>query len=562
MTTSTAAARDRIDGLLSDIYGGTLDSSVRRAFRALVDGHHASDGGEGARPCAWLITYPDHVSDDRAPLAVLREVLDHLLPDQVEGVHVLPCYPSSSDEGFSVKDYTTIDPSFGSWSDIEALARTRHVMLDAVVNHASAQGTWFDEWRRGVPGRAGFFRTEDPTADLTAVVRAREHPLLTRFQTSDGDRWVWTTFSPDQVDLDYRNPAVALAVAEVLLTYAAHGARAIRLDAIGFLWKQAGTPSIHLPETHRVIQLMRAVLDATYPYVALVTETNVPHAENVSYLGDGTVREADMVYQFPLPPLTLHAFATGDATVLETWLRAIGGLPPHTTFFNFLSSHDGVGLRPLEGLVSREDVDLLVAACRANGGRVSSRSGPDGSSVPYELNATWYDLIRGPHGGDDALARHLGSHALMFALRGEPAVYLQSFVAEPNATDLAASTGVARSMNRRRFRFEDLKRRLEDPTTNAARSVDGLGRMLAWRSASSAFDPLAAQRVLDTPAGIVGIERVSADGSVARVHVNVSGSVVSIPRERPTTVRGFRVEADTSGLRVGPWGVGFSFDED
>ena len=428
-------------------------------------------------------------------------------------------------------------------------------MLDAVVNHASVEGTWFEAWRSGDEAFADFFRTEDPGADLSKVVRAREHPLLTTFETSNGDQSVWTTFSEDQADLDYRNPNLLLAIIGVLLDYARHGATAIRLDAVGFLWKEAGTPSIHLPQTHKIVQLMRAVLDVTYPDVLLVSETNVPHRENISYLGDGRIPEANMVYQFPLPPLTLHAFGTGDATVLKNWLETINGIPPTTTYFNFLASHDGVGLRPLEGLVDATEVQDIVDACVENDGFVKSRTDSDGNSVPYELNGTWFDLIRGPYADEMAMQRHIASHALMFSLRGEPAIYLQALLAEPNDVDLAIATSESRSINRRRFSIDAVNAALDDPDTPAARSLSALLEMLAWRSESEAFQPIATQRVLETSSTVVGIERAAPSGATARVFVNVSSMPVTLPGEIAGDVRGFGVASSPTEIHLAPYGV-------
>jgi sucrose phosphorylase len=452
-------------------------------------------------------------------------------------------------------DYAEIDERYGTWTDVERIGTAGDLMLDAVVNHASVEGIWFGAWRSGDENFADFFRTEDPDADLSEVVRAREHPLLTTFETSSGKQSVWTTFSEDQADLDYRNPNLLLAIIEVLLGYARHGATAIRLDAVGFLWKEAGTPSIHLPETHKIVQLMRAVLDVTYPDVLLVSETNVPHRENISYLGDGRIPEADMVYQFPLPPLTLHAFGTGDATVLKSWLETINGIPPTTTYFNFLASHDGVGLRPLEGLVDATEVQDIVDACMENGGLVKSRTDSDGNSVPYELNGTWFDLIRGSHADEAALQRHIASHALMFSLRGEPAIYLQALLAEPNDLDLAIATSESRSINRRRFSIDALNAALDDPDTLAAKSLSTLLKMLAWRNESEAFQPIATQRVLKTPSTVVGIERCAASGAKATVLINVSDMAVTLPGEFTGESRGFGATSSPTEVHLAPYGV-------
>jgi sucrose phosphorylase len=545
--------------LLNQIYGRATAGTILERYTALIGRHrtHAHQANDHLRSTdSWIISYPDHISGDQGtPLAVLDTFVHERLRPFVTGVHILPCFPSSSDEGFSVTDYVAIDDRLGTWTDIEEIASHGNLMLDAVVNHASTQGDWFTQWRAGTAPFDKFFRTEDPETDLSTVVRARQHPLLTSFETSQGVRWVWTTFSEDQADLDYGNPEVALAVANVVLTYASHGATAIRLDAVGFLWKEAGTPSIHMKETHLIVQLLRATLDATYPGVLLVTETNVPHAENISYLGDGSTREADMVYQFPLPPLTLHAFMTGDATALKVWLETIDDIPAGTTYFNFLASHDGVGLRPLEGLVDEADVQTLVDGCVANGGLVTYRSDGSGTAVAYELNSTWFDLVRGPSVGIEAMARHVASHGLMFALRGEPAIYMQALLAEKNALDLAETTSQPRSVNRRRFTIDEVDRCLADPGSNASSSLAQLVEMLSWRQEHDAFMPIAEQRILTTQPSIVGIERIATSGTLARVYVNVSATVEQIDTGGFVGVRGFNIRETEDGIEMGPYAV-------
>jgi hypothetical protein len=546
-------------GLLTEIYGAPRAASVVERYEALVARHVSTSTWRKDHlrsSDAWLIAYPDHISSaDASPLSTLDTFVEQRLKPYITNVHILPCFPSSSDEGFSVMDYTDIDKRYGTWEDVERLGGHVNLMLDAVVNHASVQGTWFKEWQSGAREFEDFFRTEKPEADLSQVVRARQHPLLTAFRTTRGTEWVWTTFSEDQADLDYRNPEVTLAIADVLLTYAQHGASAIRLDAVGFLWKEAGTPSIHLDATHKIVQLMRATLDATYPDVLLVSETNVPHAENISYLGNDGVREADMVYQFPLPPLTLHAFTTGDATALKEWLETVDDTPPSTTYFNFLASHDGVGLRPLEGLVDRDEVQTIVDACVDNGGLVTYRSDFNGFPVPYELNGTWFDLVRGSSSGDAALQRHIASHGLMLALRGEPAIYMQALLAESNDVDLAHTTSQSRSVNRRRFTIDSLNRCLDDPESDAARSLHALLEMLQWRGETDAFLPVSEQRVLDTPSAVIGIERRSRSGAIARVYVNVGSTPQQVTVAGFTEPRGFNMASTGEGVELRAYGI-------
>jgi sucrose phosphorylase len=431
-------------------------------------------------------------------------------------------------------------------------------MVDAVINHASVEGEWFTRWAKGDEEFAGFFRVADPAADLTDVVRAREHPLLTPITTSRGEEWVWTTFSADQADLDYGNPEVLLRILEVILAYLDRGARLIRLDAVGFLWKEEGSPSIHLPQTHRIVQFLRACLDEARPGTLLLTETNVPHRENMSYLGS-IVPEAHSVYQFPLPPLTLHAFTTGDATKLAAFLGRLGDTPPRTTVVNFLGSHDGVGLRPAEDILSPADVDRLVRLAEDSGGRVSMRINADAETTPYELNATWFDLIRGPTDGDDALQRHLASHAIIFAIGGIPAIYVHSFLATPNDGPAAEVPGGARAINRaKETDIDRLETELADSSTMARMALDGMAELASLRRSSPAFHPDAAQSISTPVPSVLEIRRRADDGSTATVLINVAGDPIELPWSSRARVVGRRTKAEDETIWLGPWGYAFA----
>jgi sucrose phosphorylase len=404
-------------------------------------------------------------------------------------------------------------------------------MADAVVNHMSAESEWFQSFLAGDPQYADFFRTADPNADLSATVRPRTTPLLTRFDAADGDRWVWTTFSADQVDLDYGNPRVLIRVLEVLLEYIRRGASVIRLDAIGFLWKEEGTTSLHLPQTHAAVHFLRLCVDEAAPGSILVTETNVPHAENISYFGSEERPEAQLVYQFPLAPLTLDALVEGDASVLASWAAGLATPVPGTSFLNFLASHDGVGVRPAEGLIPPERVRALADLSRRAGGGVGERTLPDGTIVPYELNSTWFDMMAVDHTEDEAIARHLAAHAIMFALAGVPLIYVHSLFGSSNDAAGFARTGRPRSYNREKFRdLSALDAALGDPQSRAARVYTGISAMAAIRSQHPAFHPLTEQRLLDAPAAVFALERRS-DRERAIVLVNTSGTdiVVSLP---------------------------------
>jgi hypothetical protein len=319
-----------------------------------------------------LITYGDQVQDpDQPPLQTLNCFCARYLTGVVSTIHLLPFHPSTSDDGFAVADYRAVNPEWGSWDDIAQLGARFRLMFDAVVNHVSSQHPWFQAYLRGEPPYLDYFITVEGEPDLSQVVRPRALPLLTRFDTALGQRKVWTTFSADQIDLNYANPIVLAEMVDLLLFYAQRGADFIRLDAVAYLWKAIGTPCIHLPNTHRIVRLFRAALDAVAPQVRLITETNVSHAENVAYFGNGQ-DEAQLVYNFALPPLVLHALQTGDARAITQWAGSLALPSKRVTFLNFLASHDGIGLNAARGISERAR-DRRPGRAHARAGRPGER---------------------------------------------------------------------------------------------------------------------------------------------------------------------------------------------
>ena len=522
--------------ILEELYGAEFATLLSGEIQKRVA---AAQAAMRARPAAlserdtWLITYADQFQEPgHAALQVLHDFLDQHTTPWITGVHVLPFYPWSSDDGFSITNYLAVDPAYGEWSDIKNLAAGRHLMADAVINHMSAQSTWFRGFIDGDPEYEDFFVTADPASDLSATVRPRTTPLLTRFESATGDRWVWTTFSADQVDLNYRNPAVLLRIIDVLLEYSRRGATAIRLDAVGFLWKEPGTSSIHLPQTHAVVHLLRLVLDAAAPGSVLVTETNVPHSENVSYFGTAERPEAQLVYQFPLAPLVLDALATGDASVLASWAASLDTPVPATSFLNFLASHDGVGLRPTEDLIPARRIEALADLSRRAGGGVGERSRSDGTIVPYELNSTWFDLVAVGYNEQEAISRHLAAHDVMFALAGVPLIYVHSLFGSSNDQAGFAATGRLRSYNRHKFTdVQRLQGGIADPGSRVGRIYAGIRDMASARAAHPAFHPFADQEILPARPALLVIKRTN-DAAQALVVINLSSSTVQydLPR--------------------------------
>jgi sucrose phosphorylase len=526
-----SAPSDHRVALLRGLYGAVAESIEARAAARLAaeTRRRALDPTEAD---AWLIAYADSFREpDRPPLATLRTVIDCHLAPEIDGVHVLPFHPASSDRGFSVIDYGAVEPAFGTWDDIAALAEGRRLMADAVLNHMSAESDWFRSFLTGEPPYDHFFRTVDPDADLSRVVRPRTLPLVTTFGGADGQVYVWTTFSADQVDLDYRNPDVLLAALDVLLRYRASGATAIRLDAIAFLWKVEGSPSINLPETHDLIELLRSWLDEVDPGLMIVTETNVPHTENVAYFGRVGRREAQAVYQFALPPLILHTVATGDPAALVGWAAGLDEPPTGCTYLNFTSSHDGVGLRPVEAILAAEAVRRMTELCESVGGVVNRRRGQDGTDVPYELASTWYSLMTAIDPDPErALARHILSQAFVLALRGIPLLYTHVLLASDNDLEGYRRSGVARDLNRADVGLDALEAMWADPDSRAARATTAIRSMLRQRASSDAFHPLAPQQV-SCNGPVVIVERTGQSGKTARVLLNVSTDDATIDLE-------------------------------
>lgn len=525
---------------LESLYGAETASDVLAALTKRAEAW--STASRSSRPILWdekdavLITYADQIRGrDASPLSTLGQFLkSHKLHDGLSTVHLLPFCPYSSDDGFSVIDYTQVDPASGTWDDIAALRTEVDLMFDLVLNHCSQSHEWFQRFLADEAAYRDYFHVVDPAADVSQVTRPRSTPLLTPYETAAGTRHVWTTFSADQVDLNFSNPRVLLEMIDVLLLYVNRGARIVRLDAIAYLWKQLGTSCIHLEQTHTVVKLLRDVLDALAPGTILLTETNVPHAENVSYFGEGD--EAHMVYQFSLAPLLLDASLSGDAEPLRAWLSDLEPPQPGTTYFNFTASHDGVGVRPLEGLVSAERFQRLVDAVKARGGLVSTRRQPDGSDTPYELNIAYVSALDEPTPLPSELhaRRFLSTQAFMLGLQGIPGIYFHSLVGTENHMEGVQETGRARSINRRKFAADDLECRLGDAESTAARIFDGYRHLLRTRRQQPAFHPEARQEIIDAGSkSLLAFRRIpTASGAPVTVVTNFAAQAASFDAQQ------------------------------
>ncbi len=532
-------ALEHIQQLLIDIYGETRGKDAWRRVAPLIakaPQQAPRQGGFFSEKDVVLITYGDSIRQTgQVPLQTLQTFARDYLQDVFSSIHFLPFFPWSSDDGFSVKDFMAIDPQLGDWEDVARIGRDFDLMFDYVVNHVSAQSQWFQDYLAAKPGFEELAIEMDPRTDLSMVTRPRALPLLSEFNKPSGEPvHVWTTFSDDQIDLNYRSLDVLVKMLEALLLYVDNGARIVRMDAIAYLWKEIGTTCIHLPQTHLMVKLFRAVFDIVAPDTIIITETNVPHAENISYFGNGR-DEAQMVYNFTLPPLLLHAFVQGDATALSQWARGLQLNSPDTTFFNFTASHDGIGVRPLEGILPPAAVDTtLAASVLQNGGQISYKNNPDGSQSPYELNITYVDALGVPGRPDDPRhpARFLASQSIQYALPGVPATYIHSLLGSRNWYAGLAQTGRARTINREKLELDDVVAALQSPDSFRARIFAPYAHMIRIRRQQPAFHPNADFDILDLGPQVFGIKRIASSQTIwavtnitdTPVHIDLTGS--------------------------------------
>ena len=478
-----------------------------------------------------LITYGDSViKANEPPLKTLKHFLDRTIENTINSVHILPFFPYSSDDGFAVIDYSSVNESLGTWQDIESISKDYHLMSDLVINHCSSRSAWFDNFIKGEGQGSDYFFTALPGDNLSDVVRPRTSPLLKEVETGKGKKFVWCTFSHDQVDFDFRNPEVLKAFTSTIRQYLDMGVKIFRLDAIAFLWKVVGSTSVNLPETHEVVRLLRTLIESAEPQAIIITETNIPNTQNLTYFGNAN--EAHGIYNFSLPPLLLNTLLTGNCLYLKRWLMSMPPSQDGTMYFNFIASHDGIGLRPAEGLLSEDELDNLVHTVENFGGKISWRTSDNGEQKAYEINISLYDAMQGTVNGKDEwnFERFICAHAIMFALEGIPGIYIHSLLGTQNDYQKLANTHHNRSINRHRWQEEALEEALADKDLHHEKVLSTLKSLLNTRIRQSAFHPNATQFTLHLGLQLFGFWRQSQDRKQSIFCVsNISDQVIALP---------------------------------
>ena len=478
-----------------------------------------------------LITYGDSIiSPNQPPLKTLKKFLDSHLKNTINSVHILPFFPYSSDDGFSVIDYSSVNESLGTWQDITQISQQYQLMSDLVINHCSSRSAWFDNFIKGEGIGHDFFFTAQPEDDLSEVVRPRTSPLLKEIETGQGKKFVWCTFSHDQVDFDFRNPEVLKTFASIIRQYLDNGVKIFRFDAIAFLWKVVGSKSINLPQTHEVVRLLRTLIEAAEPHAIIITETNIPNTQNLTYFGNAN--EAHGIYNFSLPPLLLNTLLTGNCLYLKRWLMSMPPAQDGTLYFNFIASHDGIGLRPAEGLLSDVELDNLIHTVENFGGKISWRTTDNGEQKAYEMNIALYDALQGTVDGKDQwnFQRFICAHAIMFALEGIPGIYIHSILGTQNDYNKLANTHHNRSINRHRWQEDSLEAVLTDNHSHHYKVLSTLKFLLDIRIKQPAFHPNATQFTLHLGLQLFGFWRQSQNRKQSIFCVsNISNKPVALP---------------------------------
>lgn len=516
--------------LLKDLYGVDSDDIYFEISSLIKNNRIPGKDRLLTESDIMLITYGDSIkNDDEKPLRVLHHFSNKYYKNDIPNIHLLPIYPYTSDDGFSVVDYEAVNQELGTWDDVKMLSQDYRLMFDGVINHISKESQWFKGFLKGDKTYKDYFITCDPSLDYSKVVRPRALPLFYPYQGENGPIHIWATFSEDQVDLNYKNPKVLLSILAILINYAKRGAKFIRLDAIGFLWKKIGTSSIHLEETHKLIQIMRYVIDQTVPGTLLISETNVPHQENISYFGNNN-NEASLVYQFPLPPLVLYTFIKKDVTKLASWVKSLDDTPLHrnNTYFNFLASHDGIGVRPVEGILNDDEKKVMIDHVMDAKGRISYKNNPDGTTSPYEMNITYVDAII--HNEDTyQVEKFIASQAILVFMQGMPGIYIHSLLGTRNDEEAVLQSGINRRINRRKLELKEIEEKLANKHSFESRVLSSYLHLIRLRKSHRAFSPDAMQKIHFFDKRIFSLERRHLlDEKSTYVFINISNEVVKL----------------------------------
>ncbi len=460
-----------------------------------------------------VICYGDNInSNQKSSIQVFQNFFKKNLKKYFNAIHFLPFYPSSSDSGFAVKDHYKIEKRIGNWSDIKKISKNNHVMADIVINHSSARGLWFKNFlKKKRPGK-DYFLTVNSKFNTSKVVRPRDHKLLKKIDIFRKSDYLWRTFSADQIDLDFKNPSVLLRFIKIMVHLVSNGVTIFRLDAIAYLWKKNGTNCINLKQTHEIVKLLRLISNLLNVETIIITETNLPEKENLSYFGKND--EANWIYNFSLPPLLIHAFLFENSSYLNKWSKKLPNAKFQNSYLNFIASHDGIGMRPTEGILNERSLNNFLKRLKKNGSKFSYRKVQNKSRKVYEANITVFDALKKSNtdpNGKFFLERYISAHAIMISFEGIPAIYFNSLFGKSNDEAKYVITGNNRDVNRYKWSYENITKKLKDKNSKQSIFYQNLVKLLEIKRKQKAFHPNAKRLNINLGSKIFCYERISLD---------------------------------------------------
>ncbi len=479
-----------------------------------------------------VICYGDNInSNQKNSIQVFQNFFKKNLKKYFNAIHFLPFYPSSSDSGFAVKDHYKIEKRIGSWSDIKKISKSSHVMADIVINHSSARGLWFKNFlKKKRPGK-DYFLTVNSKFNTSKVVRPRDHKLLKKIDIFGKSDFLWRTFSADQIDLDFKNPSVLLRFIKIMVHLVSNGVTIFRLDAIAYLWKKNGTNCINLKQTHEIVKLLRLISNLLNVETIIITETNLPEKENLSYFGKND--EANWIYNFSLPPLLIHAFLFENSSYLNKWSKKLPNAKFQNSYLNFIASHDGIGMRPTEGILNERSLNNFLKRLKKNGSKFSYRKVQNKSKKVYEANITVFDALKKSDtdpNGKFFLERYIAAHAIMISFEGIPAIYFNSLFGKANDEAKYVITGNNRDVNRYKWSHKNISKKLSDKTSKQSIFYQNLGRLLEIKRKQKAFNPYAKRLNINLGSKLFCFKRISLDKKQIIISITNCSSVDQYPK--------------------------------
>ena len=496
----------------------SIDDYAEEIFRIIKK--YNSKGKQGKKisiseKTSVLICYGDSLlnGNKEKTLKIFRKFYKKKLEKFFEVIHFLPFYPSSSDSGFSVKDHYRVDKKLGDWSDINRQSKKTNIMADIVINHASSKGLWFKNFLRNKSPGKEYFLTVSKKFNISKVIRPRENKLLKRIGIFKKNNLLWRTFSEDQIDLNFKNPKVILRFIKIIINLANNGVTIFRLDAIAYLWKRSGSKCVNLKETHEIIRLIRIVCNSLKSKPIIITETNLPEKENLSYLGVNN-NESHWIYNFSLPPLLVYSFLFEDSTYLNKWSKNLPTTKIGNNYLNFIASHDGIGMRPVEGYLNKDRLSKFFKRLKKNGGQLSYRKIQGSSKKVYEANITLFNAFQKTdydRKGRYFLERYISAHAIMIGFEGIPAIYFNSIFGTSNDEHKYIISGNKRDLNRYKWNKNRLENLLKNKTSKESIYYQRIMNLIFIKKQNKAFHPNAKRENFNLGKKIFCFKRTSLD---------------------------------------------------